>query len=163
MKKTQIITHKRHQLLNEAKRNPKSAYDMALDLEKKHGSQSIIQHYFYLSASGGYVPAMIRVACLYLSGQYIKFDEDGRACFVRDHTKGVEWLTKAASTGDDTSHHLLARCYLDGIGVPKSEYEPRFHISRIKITSNNNNLHELNGSMIIGNASGKLQEIIEKL
>lgn len=162
MENVPFIPLKGHQLLNEAKRNPKSAFEMAASLERRHGSLSTAQHYYFLSAYGGYVPAMIRIACFYLSGQYIKYDENGWSYYVLDQIEGAEWLKKAASTGDDIAHCLLAQCYLDGIGVPKSVQAARLHLSHTK-ASNIINLQELNGLMIIENASGKLQRLIENL
>ena len=66
--------------------------------------------YFQLGAENGNTVAMIALAEMYSTGEYMK----------EDYPKSAEWLKKAADAGDPFACHLLADYYREGIGVSKN-------------------------------------------
>ena len=106
-------------MLEKAQNDPAAAYTAALLLEEGHKSPQAAQFFCQRAAEGGYTTAMLKLAGIYISGQYIH-DDSQEAGSSQDLKTGIEWLRRAAEGGDDTAYYMLAHCYCEGIGVERS-------------------------------------------
>jgi TPR repeat protein len=79
------------------------------------------EKWFRMAAERGHTWGQCRLGEFHKMGFNSYFDKvTGEA---RDNVEAEKWLRKAANQGLAEAQHLLARCYLDGIGVPQDNLE----------------------------------------
>jgi len=91
--------------------------------ESYHAEYNFVEaeKWFRMAAEKGHTWSQCRLGEFYKMGFNSFFDEvTGEA---RDNVEAEKWLRKAADRGLAEAQHLLARCYLDGIGVPQDDQE----------------------------------------
>lgn len=161
--KTRPISTGLKKVLEEARYNPVAAFNAATIMEEEHRGQSAIQYFYRRSALGGYVPAMWRMAGFLLTGQYImdEDDEQDRRC-ADDLQEGIGWLQLAAKTGDSTSCYLLARCYIDGVGVKRDIAEARQCLSKV-IFYKYINPYVATEALVFGSVSHQMAELVRQV
>lgn len=146
----------------EADRTPATAYAAALRLEAEHKSLPA-QYFFTRAAQGGCVPAMVRVAGLYFTGQYVKESERCWSTPIRDLEKGAAWLFRAAEAGSAAAHYLLARCCLDGIGVAPDLTAALGHLKQVPFPREAPNPYEPMEALVFGSVSQVLGDHVRRL
>lgn len=159
-KRVRDTKHNRSYAAKNIRIDPVAAYDAAMLLEAEHGSPSAAQQYFYIAASGGYTPAMIRLACFLMSGSYLKYLDNGVSVLEMNKPEAVKWLQKAASLGDKTAHYLLARCCVDGVCMNKSLPDARSHLEWVDFGSA---AYEPVEVMAFGAPSDEMKALIREL
>lgn len=139
--------------LEQANDSPIAAYHAALLLEREFRGRAA--QYFYLRAArGGYVPAMLKIASLLLTGQYIcPEDERPLSRGKRDAVQGAAWIRSAAKTGDDTANYLMARCHWDGIGVGRNPSAARCCLRQVAFPQYASNPYEPAEAFVFGGIS----------
>lgn len=163
MKNNRHISTGLEYFLKKAKSDPVAAYTAALILESEHRGPSAVQQYIHIAACGGYTPAMIRMACFLMSGNYLQYLDSGHPVFVMDKQKAVDWLEKAASAGDEIGHYLLARCCVDGICKNKSLPDARGHLAWVHLHPQFGNPYEPTEIMAFGAPSDEMRVLVREL
>jgi TPR repeat protein len=82
------------------------------------------------AADLNYPPALIDLAVLFLSGQYIEKAKDGFQT-IADSQRAVQLLKKAADARNPQACLLIASCCCNGIGCTRSEAEAEKYINQI--------------------------------
>ena len=149
--------------LEQAAQSPAAAYHAALLLESEHKGPVAAQYFYLRSAYGGYLPAMLKVAGLFITGQYVEDSEGIRGACRQDLEQGVAWLRRAAETGDSTANYLMARCYLDGIGVKASEASALYFLQQVTFPAYPVNPYEPVEALVFGDVSGELKTCVNRL
>lgn len=144
--------------LKQAQHSPAAAYSVALLLENEHMGQAAAQQFYMRAARGGYVPAMWKVAGLLITGQYVSSSEDSWGSYTQDCSQGFAWIQTAAKTGDSTANYLLARCYLDGIGVERSRSAALYFLERVTFPEDSMNPYEPIEVLVFGSVSPDLKD-----
>lgn len=139
-----------------------AAYHEGLKLEQKRRCRAAARYYFQQAAEGGYAPAMLRIAGFCLTGVYSVYDESEVPCRQRDIENGIAWIQKAAHTGDDAALYMLARCYLEGIGVTKDRETAAYYIGRVHFPEMSDNPYDLREALVFGSISAELREMIRR-
>lgn len=143
--------------LKKAQNDPAAAYTAALLMEEGHrGGPQAVQFFCQRSAEDGYTPAMLKLAGMYISGQYIH-DDPQEADRDRDLKAGVEWLRRAVDAGDDTANYMLAHCYCAGIGVERSRTKAMYFVGLIASPELLIGLYETTEMLIFGEISSELR------
>ena len=144
--------------LEQAQHNPVAAYNAALLLENELMGQAIAQQFYVRAARGGYVPAMWKVAGLFITGQYVNNREDSiLRSYTQDLSQGFDWIRTAAKTGDSTANYLLARCYWDGIGVEQNRSSALYFLEQVTFPEIPMNPYELTEVLVFGSVSADLK------
>jgi len=143
--------------LEQAQHNPVAAYNAALLLENEHMGQAIAQQFYVRAAQGGYVPAMWKVAGLFITGQYVSREDSIWGSHTQDLSQGFAWIRTAAKTGDSTANYLLARCYWDGIGVERNRSSALYFLEQVTFPENSMNPYEPTEVLIFGSVSADLK------
>jgi len=110
--------------------DPKIRYKTYQLLLRENYGMLPAQRQLEAAADLDYPPALIDLATLFLNGQYLEKTENGFQP-VRDCEKAVQFLKRAADTGDTQACLLLAACCCKGIGCTKSDIEAEKYIGRI--------------------------------
>lgn len=144
--------------LEQAQYNPVAAYNAALLLENENMGQAIAQQFYVRAARGGYVPAMWKVAGLFITGQYVSRREDSIwDSYTQNLDQGFTWIQTAAQTGDSTANYLLARCYWDGIGVERNRSSALYFLEQVTFPELSMNPYEPTEVLVFGSVSTELK------
>lgn len=143
-------------MLEKAKDDPAAAYTAALLLEEGHRGPQAVQFFCQRSAEDGYVPAMIKLAGIYIMGHYIH-DDSTDTDSDQDIKTGVDWLRRAADTGDDTANYMMAHCYCEGVGVAYSRAKAMYFVGQISAPKPPLSLYETTETLIFGSISSELR------
>lgn len=149
--------------LKDAQCNPVAAYNVALLLESEHRAPSTAQQYIYKAACGGYTPAMVRMACFLMSGEYLQYLNQDTPVFISDARQAVCWLEKAARFNDQTAHYLLARCCAEGICYNKSLPAARSHLAWVKFHPDFGNPYEDYEILAFGSVSQTMMNLVDEM
>ena len=145
--------------MEKARFDPKAAYDAAVMLEESNYGHSIIQQHYLRAAYGGHPRAMLEIAGYYITGRFL-LEDDGQAdCYLQDTSEGAKWIQRAADTGDLPSKYLLARCYADGIGLPRDTNKAEYYICMLNHTCTAC-LYTPFEALVFGNVSPTFHECI---
>lgn len=143
-------------MLKKAQNDPAAAYTAALLLEDGHrGGPQAVQFFCERAAEGGYTTAMLKLAGMYISGQYIH-DDPREADAAQDLKAGAEWLRRAVDAGDETANYMLAHCYCEGIGVERSRAKAMYFVGLISSPEFSISLCETEEIFIFGEISSEL-------
>ena len=150
-------------LLKESMHNPIAAFNVALVLESEHRSPMNVQDYLFISAHGGYTPAMIKLAGLYLTGRILeRADDMSQPQPVRNVDQGVMWLFRAANNEDEIAFYLLARCYFDGVGVKQNYKTAYSYLDRVTFPNCHANPYEGTEIIVFGSASPEIEHYLRQ-
>ena len=149
--------------LEQALQSPIAAYNAAILLESEHKGPAAAQYFYLRSAFGGYVPAMLKVAGLFITGQYIEDSASSYGVCLQDLEQGAFWIRRAAKTGDSTANYLMARCYLDGIGVKASPSCAMYYLQQVVFPKYPINPYEPDEALVFGNVSKNLGSYLSHL
>ncbi len=131
------VTSNPQQIIRNADRSPEAAYAAALVLEEDYRSPLAAQYYYCKSAAGGYGPAMLKVAGLFMTGEYLVSECDG--AILRRHCDpclAFDLISRAAESDHRDRRialYLLARCYAEGRGTAADPDAARRCLSRIDV------------------------------
>ena len=104
------------------------------------------------------MPAMWKVAGLFITGQYVNNREDSiLRSYTQDLGQGFDWIRTAAKTGDSTANYLLARCYWDGIGVERNRSSALYFLEQVTFPEIPMNPYELTEVLVFGSVSADLK------
>ncbi len=142
-------------MLEKAQSDPVAAYNAALLLEEEHKGPQAVQSFCQRSAEGGYVPAMLKLAGIYITGHYIHDDTVDMGS-SDDRRAGSAWLRRAADTGDDVANYMLAHCYYEGIGVESSRAKAMYFAGQLPASGVPLSLYQTMETLIFGEISSEL-------
>lgn len=146
--------------LEKAQYDPVAAYDAALLLEAGYRGQSAIQYFYLRAAEGGYTPAMLKVAGLFITGRYLEVSGDESVGkYMCSVNQGFAWIRRAADAGDASAKYALARCYSEGLGVTKNAAKADFYLSSIPFPYQTNP-YTPTEALVFGNISPAFQNCI---
>lgn len=148
-------------MLEKAQNDPAAAYTAALLLEEGHKGPRAVQFFCQRAAEGGYTTAMLKLAGIYISGQYIH-DDPREADSGQDLKAGVEWLRQAADSGDNTANYMLAHCYCEGIGVERSRAKAMYFVGQISSPEAPISIYETTEMLIFGTISSELHAFVHR-
>jgi len=148
-------------MLEKAQSDPVAAYNAALLLEGEHKGPQAVQFFCQRAAEGGYVPAMLKLAGIYITGNYIH-DDANDMDITEDLKTGVAWLRRAADTGDNTANYMLAHCYYEGIGVECSRAKAMYFAGQLPSSGVPISLYQTTETLIFGEISGELYAYVQR-
>lgn len=150
-------------LLERARYDKIAAYNAAILMEQEHRGSSAIQHFYTRSASMGYAPAMLMLAALYMKGDYLQQkDYDTQPQRIKDIDAAFQWIKLAAKQDDPTALYMLARCYLEGVGVDRNPTYCRYYLSQIPFPDSELNPYEISEAVVFGNVSSEVKDYVRR-
>lgn len=150
-------------LLKRAQYDMVAAYNAAKVMEQEHRGASAIQYFYERSASMGYPPAMLMMAAFYMRGDYLQQDDyNVPPRRIKDINEAVRWIKLAAKQDYYDAFYMLARCYLEGIGVKPDTSYCQYYIDRIPFPNAPANPYKMSESVVFGNVSKELASFIPR-
>lgn len=111
--------------------DPIAAYNAAVMLEQEHRGQAAVQFYCERSAGGGYVPGLLKLAGMYLSGCYLRRTGTDSCLHIKDDVKAYHLISDAAAGHDPIALYMLARCCMDGIGTQRDKISAEYYLDQV--------------------------------
>lgn len=148
-------------MLERAHEDPVSAFNAALLLEEEHRGAASVQYFCQRAAEGGYVPAMIKLAGIYITGRYVhdEYEEEDK---LQDIETGVSWLQRGADIGDHTACYMLAHCYFEGFCLECNPVKASYYLSQAAFPIYPANPYEPTEILIFGYSSHRILEYLQR-
>ena len=153
-------------LLQDAKYDPASAFDAAEILECT-GRNSRLTQLLYDRATYGHKTAAktnlakLKLAHLLISGHYIKdADKSSLTTYIKDDEQAFALIKETESNGYGKAAYLLARAYIDGIGVAQSKSMAIYYLDQLTEASTDRNEFEQAELQVFGSISLELSHLM---
>ena len=146
--------------IDDVRYDPVAAYQLACELERKHKSPRLVQSLLTRSADQKYDRALIKLAGRLIRGYYYPDDDLCAAAPVKNEVVGVQRVQEAVACGCCVANYLIARAYLDGIGVEADKMSADAYLNCITEDTYDAAQFEAQEIMAFGNVSHELHNML---
>ncbi len=144
--------------LKHANHSAIEAFRVASWFEDERRCPLTSQIYYLRAAKAGYPPAMIKLASICLSAKTGNGNKEEAGA-----TEAAMWLMRAASSGNCIADYLLARCYVDGIGVKENRPRAKYYLKKSCRYEKRLSKYRPMEAFVFGSVSQKLQDLEKEM
>jgi len=146
--------------LKKAMTDSVAAYNAAVMLEQDHRGQAAVQFFCQRSADDGYVPGLLKLAGMYLSGCYLRRTGGDTCLHIKDDVKAYHLISDAAAKQDPIALYMLARCHMDGIGTQRDKSLAEYYLDQVILSNYPMMVLESEEMLLFGCNSAAVQKYV---